>query len=115
MFGTHVAAAARLVRVSAMTFVVTMLVAYVAVAAFASQYTEIPTTRTVVAQPAEDAALAAAITEQVSQGMSCREEPALTDTILFQAHEHPEVQVLTFDEALAAASADQGWVRRYCV
>ncbi len=115
MFGTYVAAAARFVRVSALTFVATMFVAYIAIQAFASHYTDLPTTRTVVAQPAEDAALAAAITEQVSQGLSCREEPALTDTILFQEHEQSEVQVLTFDQALAASSADQGWVRRYCI
>jgi hypothetical protein len=115
MIGTsHVPAAARFVRVSAATFVVTMLVAYIAIQAFASHYNESPSTRTVVAVPARNTALATAITQQVSRGLTCREEPALTDTILFQAIEETEVQVLTFEQAIAASSARTGWIRRYC-
>ena len=91
-----------------------MFVAYVAVQAFASHYNEVPTTRTVVAEPARNTALAAAITEQTSRGLTCREEPALTDTILFQAVAETEVQVLTFEQAIAASSARTGWIRRYC-
>lgn len=91
-----------------------MCVAYIAVQAFASHYNEVPTTRTVVAEPARNTALAAAITEQTSRGLTCREEPALTDTILFQTVEESAVQVLTFEEAVAASSARTGWIRRYC-
>ncbi len=111
---SHIASAARLVRVSAMTFVAVMFVAYVAVQAFASHYSETPSTRTVVAAPAKNPALAAAIGDQISRGLTCREEPALTDTILFQAVGESAVQVLTFEQAIAASSARQGWIRRYC-
>jgi len=111
----HVTAVAEFVRISAVTFAVTMFVAYLAVQSFASHYNELPSTRTVVAEPAKDTALAAAITEQVSRGLTCREEPALTDTILFQAVKQTEVQVLTFEQAIAASSASEGWIRRYCV
>ncbi len=111
---SHIASAARLVRVSALTFVAMMFVAYVAVQAFSSHYSEVPSTRTVVAEPAKNPALAAAISEQVSRGLTCREQPALTDTILFQAVAQTEVQVLTFEQAIAASSAREGWIRRYC-
>ena len=111
---SHIAAAARVVRVSAATFVVIMFVAYLSVQAFATHYNEVPTTHTVDAKPATNPALAAAITAQVSRGLTCREEPALTDTILFQALEETEVKVLTFEEAIAASSARSGWIRRYC-
>ena len=115
MIGTsHVTAAARLVRVSVTTFAVMMLVAYIAIQAFASHYNEGPSTRTVEAVPVSNPALAAAISKQVSHGLTCREEPALTDTILFQALEESEVQVLTFEQAIAASSARTGWIRRYC-
>ncbi len=112
---SHVAAAARLIRVSALVFVATLLVAYVAVQAFASRYNAPPSTRNVVSTPATHAALAAAIVEQTSRGLTCRKEPALTDTILFQEVGRTDVQVLTFDQALAASSARTGWVRRYCL
>lgn len=111
---SHIAAAARLVRVSALTLVAILFVAYVAVQAFASHYNVTPTTRTVVAEPARNTALAAAIAEQTALGLTCREEPALTDTILFQAVEQSTVQVLTFEQAIAASSAREGWIRRYC-
>lgn len=110
----HLVAVSRLVRVSALTAVAILFVAYIAVQAFASHYNAVPSTHKVVAQPASNAALAAAITEQVSRGLTCREEPALTDTILFQALEQSEVQVLTFEQAIAASSAREGWIRRYC-
>lgn len=111
---SHLAFAARLIRVSALTFVAMMFVAYVAIQAFASHYNEPPSTRTVVAEPATNPELAAAITEQVSRGLTCREEPALTDTILFQVVDQGAVQVLTFEQAIAASSARSGWIRRYC-
>ena len=110
----HLVAMSRLVRVSAISAVAILFVAYVAVQAFASHYNAVPTTRTVVAQSAANPALAAAIKEQVARGLTCREEPALTDTILFQALEQSDVQVLTFERAIAASSAREGWIRRYC-
>ena len=114
MGSAHLVAVSRFVRVSAMTFVAVLFVAYIAVQAFASHYNTVPTTRTVDAQPAANTALAAAISEQVAHGLTCREEPALTDTILFQAVAKSEVQVLTFEQAIAASSAREGWIRRYC-
>jgi hypothetical protein len=116
MIGTsHVIAVARFVRHSATAFVVIMLVSYLAVQAFASHYSGLPSTHTVVAVPAADnTALATAISEQVSRGLTCREEPTLTDTILFQGLGDAEVQVLTFEQAIAASSARTGWIRRYC-
>ena len=115
MIGTsHVTAAARFIRVCTVTFAAIVLVAYVSVQAFATHYNQPPTAQTVVARPATNRALAAAIVEQTSRGLTCREEPALTDTILFQALAQTEVQVLTFEEAIAASSARTGWIRRYC-
>lgn len=111
---SQIAAMARVIRVSALTFVAVLFVAYVAIQAFASHYSAVPSTRAVVAQPASNVALAAAITEQTARGLTCREEPALTDTILFQALEQSTVQVLTFEEAIAASSARTGWIRSYC-
>lgn len=110
----HLVAVSRIVRVSAMTFVAVLFVAYIAVQAFATHYNAVPSTHAVVAQPATNTALAAAISEQVARGLTCREEPALTDTILFQAVGKSEVQVLTFEQAIAASSAREGWIRRYC-
>lgn len=112
---SHVAAAARIVRVSVLTFVATMIVAYVAVQAFSSHYGEARSPRTVVAVPAKDPALATAISAQVARGLTCREEPALTDTVLFQTVAETAVQVLTFEQAIAATGAREGWIRRYCV
>src|SRR5689334_1848682 len=115
MIGTsHVTAVARFIRVCTVTFAAVVVVAWVSVQAFASHYNDAPTTHTVVARPVTNTALAAAIVEQTSRGLTCREEPALTDTILFQALEQTEVQVLTFEEAIAASSARSGWIRRYC-
>lgn len=116
MYGTsHVTAVARLIRVCTVTAAVLLVVAYVAVQAFAMHYNSPRTTQSVDARPATNTALAAAIAEQSERGLACREQPALTDTILFQALEHAEVQVLTFDEAIAAASERTGWIRRYCI
>ena len=110
----RVAAAARLVRIGSATFAVSIFVAYVALQAFAGHYSALPSTQPVVAEPPTNSELAAAITEQVERGLTCRAEPALTDTILVQAHGESAVQVLTFDQALAASSARTSWVRRYC-
>lgn len=115
MIGTsHVTAVARLIRVTTATFAVALVVAYVSVQIFASHYSVPPTTQVVVAESVEDAELAAAISEQMARGMTCREEPALTDTILFQELDQTEVHVLTFEQATAASSAREGWIRRYC-
>ena len=111
---SYVTAAVRLVRITAVTFAVALMVGFVAVQSFANHY-DSRTVQVVDAQPAADAALASAISTQVSQGLSCREEPALTDTILFQHLDANAVQVMTFEQAIAASSAREGWIRRYCV
>lgn len=58
------------------------------------------------------------VAEREALGLRCRTEPTLTDVVLFVFTGDPEiapvVRVLTFDEALAAASAESGWILRYC-
>lgn len=114
MGSAHLVAVSRFIRVSAMTSVAVLFVAYIAVQAFATHYNAVPSTRTVDAQPASNPELAAAISEQVARGLTCREEPALTDTILFQDVGESKVQVLNFEQAIAASSVREGWIRRYC-
>lgn len=55
-----------------------------------------------------------AISRQSELGLDCASEPVLTDVILFQRSEDLSVDVLTFDQALDAASKKVGWVQRYC-
>ncbi len=107
-------AAARLVRITALLSAGFLLVGFVALQSFASQYGT--PTRSLVLQTADaNPALSAAIASQESTGRICREKPALTDTILFQRLGESTVRVLNFDEAIAASSARQGWIRSYCV
>lgn len=115
MFGTsYVVSAARMVRITSMTFAVALLVGFVALQAFAVQYGA-PDGSLVMQTAGANPALTAAISSQESAGRVCREKPALTDTILFQRLGESTVRVLSFDEAIAAASAREGWIRSYCL
>jgi hypothetical protein len=110
----YVVVVARLVRITAVTFAVAMLVGFVALQSFASRYGGSHQSMTM--QPADaNPALAAAIASQESAGRVCRDKPALTDTILFQRLGESTVRVLSFDQAIAASSAREGWIRSYCV
>ena len=65
------------------------------------------------------AAVESIVAEQEHSGLVCQEEPVLTDVVVFGHHAPdgvmPVVEVLTFDEALAASQAKAGWVLWYCV
>ncbi|MCW2798835.1 MAG: hypothetical protein JWQ70_307 [Aeromicrobium sp.] len=111
---SYVVSAARLVRIAALTFAVALLVGFVALQSFASNYGA--THQSLVMRTADaNPALTAAIASQQSAGRVCGEKPALTDTILFQRLGESKVRVLSFDEAIAASSAREGWIRSYCV
>ena len=109
-----VATAARMLRIASLTFAVAVVVGFVALQSFSSQYGG-PHEALVMQTADANPALTAAIAAQESAGRVCREKPALTDTILFQRLGESKVRVLTFDEAIAASSARQGWIRRYCI
>lgn len=58
-------------------------------------------------------------TEQVRMGRTCHKDAVLTDAVIFQYTvpdgAMPDVRALTFDDALDAAAAGDGWVLWYCV
>lgn len=109
---SHVVVAARMVRIAAAVCAVGLLVGYFAVAAFAGRYGT--STPMVLDSKSSDTALTAAIATQESAGLTCSEKPTLTNVILFQREGEAKVRVLTFDEAIKASSAREGWIRRYC-
>lgn len=49
-----------------------------------------------------------------SNGLSCRNKPGLTDTVVFE-WKSTDVTVVDFATSLKAASNGQGWVRSYCM
>ena len=110
---SHVVAGARLVRLSVAALAISLVVGFVAVSSFASQYGS----RATVALDAtsSDTVLDAAIENQRRGGLTCSEKPTLTDVVLFQRSGVAAVTVLTFDQAIEASSAREGWIRRYCV
>ncbi|MGA8987935.1 hypothetical protein [Aeromicrobium sp.] len=110
---SHVVAGARVVRLSAAALLVSMVVGFVAVSSFASQYGS--RTAVVLDAAGNDTALTAAVLQQRRAGLACTEKPALTDIVLFQRDGVAAVTVLTFDQAIEASSAREGWIRRYCV
>ena len=113
MIGTsHVIVAARMVRLAAAVCAVGLLVGYIAVASFASRYGT--STPMILDSKSSETALSTAIAAQESEGLSCSEKPTLTDVILFQRDGAAKVTVLTFDQAIKASSAREGWIRRYC-
>lgn len=107
-----VVVAARMVRIAAAVCAVGLLLGYVAVSSFASRYGSTPMT---LDSKSSETALSAAVSTQESAGLTCSEKPALTDVVLFQRDGEDKVTVLTFDEAIKASSAREGWIRRYCV
>lgn len=115
MIGTsYVVATARVVRIASLTFAVALMIGFVALQSFASQY-GMPHESLVMQPAGANPALTAAISSQESAGRVCRETPTLTDTILFQRLGESKVRVLSFDEAIAASAAREGWIRSYCV
>jgi hypothetical protein len=48
------------------------------------------------------------------EGLACRREPGLTDSIVFEWRT-TEVSVVDFPTSLRAASNGEGWVRSYCM
>lgn len=70
--------------------------------------------RELTVSPAGDRDLvAAAVAGVEATGLSCSQAPSLADSIVFERLDGTVVLV-SFDEALAAAQAGQGWVRWYC-
>ncbi len=64
--------------------------------------------------PGIQQAVADAIDAQQARGLSCSDDPVLTDVVLFQYSASDEVVVLGFDDALRETAARTGWVRGYC-
>lgn len=55
-----------------------------------------------------------AMARQQAVGRTCGDEPALTDTVLYQYAGSSRIVVLTFDETVRQTAARTGWVRGYC-
>ena len=72
-----------------------------------------------VARPDPRAVVEGVVTDLQRTGLDCQKEPVLTDAVVFQriapAGVMPTIEVLTFDEALAAAQASEGFVLWYCI
>lgn len=107
-----VVVAARMVRIAAAVCAVGLLVGYLAVSSFSSRYGA--TTPMILDSKSSETALSTAIAAQESAGLSCSETPSLTDVVLFQRDGVDEVTILTFEQAIKASSAREGWIRRYC-
>lgn len=70
--------------------------------------------RELTVSPSSDRDLvAAAVADVEAQGLRCSQAPSLVDSIVFERLDGT-VALVTFDEALAAARAGDGWVRWYC-
>ncbi|MEV7397024.1 hypothetical protein [Aeromicrobium sp. NPDC092404] len=108
---SYVFLAARMVRLAVLVGVAGLLVGYVAVSSFSSRYGATPM---VLDSKSSETALSAAIATQESAGLACSKKPALTDVVLFQRDGKDTIDVLTFDEAIKASSAREGWIRTYC-
>ncbi len=105
---------ARAVRTTTAAMALVLLVSLLAIQAFQSEYGQGRQIR-VIDVGDIDPALSIAVQEQESAGLTCSNQPALTDVILFQETLGGAITVVTFDHALAAAQARTGWVRSYCV
>ncbi len=57
--------------------------------------------------------VAAVVADMEAQGLSCSQAPSLADSIVFERLDGT-VDLVSFDEALAAARSGAGWVRWYC-
>ena len=62
----------------------------------------------------QTAAVRRAVTVLEDDGLTCRPEPALTDSVVFEWRS-TEVTVVDFATALRASSNGEGWVRSYCL
>ena len=115
MNGTsHVLVFARAIRLAAAAAAIVFLVGFVALQSFGANHGLRADPRVLDAgEP--DPALAHRISQQEANGRTCQARPTLTDVVLFQRLGEPGVQVLSFDEALVAAAAREGLIRRYCV
>lgn len=109
----HALRGARLVRAVTLALAFGLLTCVVALRAFESAYGQHPA-RVVKQADTAGADLQAAIDRQVAQGRTCGATPVLTDVVLFERNGTGVVEAVTFDEALASAEADSGWVRGYC-
>lgn len=112
---SRVVAVARMVRAVTLGLALSMMLGFVAVQAFSSQYGDQGVTTVLIDSRSDDTMLTAAIARQESAGLRCSESPTLTDVILFQREQGAEVTVMTFDEAITASASRLGWIRRYCV
>ena len=109
---TYVFFAARMVRLAAAVCTVGLLIGYLAISSFASRYGG--STQMILDSKSNETALSSAIAAQESAGLACSDKPALTDVVLFQRDGEDKVVVLTFDQAIKASSASEGWIRKYC-
>jgi predicted lipoprotein with Yx(FWY)xxD motif len=109
---SHMFFAARMVRLAAAVCTAGLLVGYLAISSFTSRYGA--STQMILDSKSSETALSTAVAAQESAGLTCREKPALTDVVLFQRDGEDKVTVLTFDEAMKASSAREGWIRKYC-
>jgi hypothetical protein len=110
---SYVFLVARMVRVAAAVCTVGLLVGYLAVASFSSRYGT--STPMILDSKSSETALSSAVAVQESAGLTCSEKPELTDVVLFQRDGEDAITILTFDQAIRASSAQEGWIRRYCV
>lgn len=62
----------------------------------------------------QSAAVRRTIAVLEDDGLACRPEPGLTDSIVFE-WKTTEVTVVDFATALRASSNGEGWVRSYCL
>ena len=109
---TPVFFAARMVRLAAAVCTVELLVGYLAISSFASHYGG--STQMIFDSKSSETALSSAVAAQESVGLACSDKPALTDVVLFQRDGEHKIAVLTFDQAIKASSAREGWIRKYC-
>jgi hypothetical protein len=109
---SYVFFAARMVRLAAAVCIVGLLIGYLAISSFASRYGG--STQMILDSKSSETALSSAVAAQESAGLACTEKPVLTDVVLFQRDGEDEVSVLTFDQAIKASSAREGWIRKYC-
>ena len=113
MIGTsYVFMAARMVRLTAAVCTVGLLVGWLAISSFSSRYGA--STQMILDSKSNETALSSAVAAQESAGLACSAKPALTDVVLFQRDGEAKVTVLTFDQAIKASSAREGWIRKYC-
>lgn len=106
--------AARAVRVASLVAAIALLVAFVAIRTFASQYGE-PASAVVLDSGAPDAQVAGAVALQEAAGLRCSQKAAMTDVVLVESVADQAVSVMTFAEALTALADGSVSIRQFCV